>query len=296
MTKVSIVIATHNRHELLPKAIASAQAAGKDVEVVVVDDASTAETAELCRSLKGIVYVRAERNQGLAGARNIGILASSGNYLSFLDDDDVRLPGSIDAQVTALESSPDAGMIYGQALIAKSGTESASQFYPIECPQGDVFWELLARNFVPSGAVVFRRACLMRIGLLEDSLGAIEDWDLWVRISELYPVIALPQPVLIWRQSSPGSGQMTSRAANIVSLSTNQFKNWLRLPRAVNASKGKQKLARKHFSENMANHLVVDAARALKRGKLVHAAADVTCLLRNHLPGLGKSMRSPTVR
>jgi hypothetical protein len=220
------------------------------------------------------------------------VLASTGEYLSFLDDDDLRLPGSIDAQIEALQSRPDAGMIYGQALIADSETESASRFCPIEGPQGDVFWELLARNFVPSGAVVFRRACLMRIGLLEDSLGAIEDWDLWIRIAELYPVIALPQPVMIWRQSSPGSGQMTSRAATIVSWGTMQSKNWFKLPRAAKASKKLKTHARKRFSENMANHLLVGVARALKSGKVVQATTDVTRLLLFHLPGFGISLRN----
>ena len=69
MPKASIIITTHNRPHLLPRAIASACASGKDVEVIVVDDASSDETASICQSTRGITYVRLDRNQGVAGAR-----------------------------------------------------------------------------------------------------------------------------------------------------------------------------------------------------------------------------------
>src|SRR5215471_9318658 len=107
MVTVSIIIPTHGRPALLPRAVESARAAGTDVEIIVVDDASTDDTANVCKSLPDIKYVRVERNQGVAGARNIGILVSSGRYVAFLDDDDLRLPGSLDAQLAALEANPD---------------------------------------------------------------------------------------------------------------------------------------------------------------------------------------------
>jgi len=101
--RASIIIATHDRPQLLPRAVESAHAAGTDVEIVVVDDASTDETARVCQTLSGIKYVRTERNQRVAGARNIGLVASRGEYISFLDDDDTRLPDSLDAQIEALD-------------------------------------------------------------------------------------------------------------------------------------------------------------------------------------------------
>ena len=106
MPRSSIIIATHSRPDLLPRAVESARAAGVDVEVIVIDDASTDETAGVCRALKGIKYLRAERNQRVAGARNIGLVASQGKYISFLDDDDTRLPGSLDLQIELLEQNP----------------------------------------------------------------------------------------------------------------------------------------------------------------------------------------------
>src|SRR5258705_921529 len=89
MSRTSVIITTNNRPALLPRAIDSARAAGREIEIVVVDDASSDETADLCRTIPGIKYVRVDRNQGVAGARNIGLVSSSGEYVAFLDDDDV---------------------------------------------------------------------------------------------------------------------------------------------------------------------------------------------------------------
>jgi glycosyltransferase involved in cell wall biosynthesis len=186
MPALSVIITTHNRQRLIARAIASARAASRhELEIVVVDDASRDETAEVCRSLANINYVRTERNQGVAGARNLGILRSSGDYLCFLDDDDVRLPGSLDAQVEALAAETEAAFIYGQAILGLQDGSPTDQFYPARAPQGDVFWELLTHNFVPSGAAVFRRSCLYRVGLLDDAIPGVDDWDFWVRLAEI---------------------------------------------------------------------------------------------------------------
>src|SRR5216684_5678821 len=96
MPGISVIIPTHSRPKLLPRAIESARAAGTDVEIIVVDDASADDTAAACRELADIKYVRLDRNQGVAGARNVGLLASTGDFIAFLDDDDLRLPGSLE--------------------------------------------------------------------------------------------------------------------------------------------------------------------------------------------------------
>jgi glycosyltransferase involved in cell wall biosynthesis len=90
---------------LLPRAVESALGAGTGVEVIVVDDASTDGTARVCAQLQGIKYIRLDRNQGVAGARNIGLLESSADFIAFLDDDDLRLPGSLDHQLSLFEGS-----------------------------------------------------------------------------------------------------------------------------------------------------------------------------------------------
>ena len=102
--KISVVIPTYNRARLLPRAIESAQNAGLDLEVIVVDDCSSDETPEVCASISDIRYVRLQTNGGLANARNAGIAESSCEFVAFLDDDDLRLPGSLDKQLHALRA------------------------------------------------------------------------------------------------------------------------------------------------------------------------------------------------
>ncbi|HEY5883354.1 MAG TPA: glycosyltransferase [Pyrinomonadaceae bacterium] len=282
MATASIIITTYNRPGVLPRAVESARKAGTDVEVVVVDDASSDQTADVCRSLPDIKYVRVERNQGVAGARNIGLVASSGEYVSFLDDDDTRIPGTLDQQITILESETEAGLIYGQAFYGDKDGNPTDRFYPSECPQGDLFWKLLYRNFIPCGSAVFRRSCLSRVGLLDDSIPGLDDWDLWVRIGEIYPIVAVELPVTTWRRSSPGSGQGTSNAGQMVSLSVRQFRRWMKLPRAQAASRQTKRSLWHAFSENMAEHLIWESARALRSAQVGQAMKSLATLPRLH--------------
>lgn len=271
----------------MPRAVKSAFAGGTDVEVVVVDDASTDETAEVCRALKGINYIRLEQNQGVAGARNVGILASSAEYISFLDDDDVRLPNSLDIQLAALRESPEAALVYGQALFGGATDDLAQDRYPQHCPTGDVFWQLLSHNFMPCGSVVFRRSYLLKTGLLDRSISGIDDWDLWVRITASYSAVAIEQPMMIWRRPSPDSDQGSAKAVEIVALSTRQFRRrWLKMPRVSKAPQHMRRKAARQFSQNMARHLAYEAIRSLAYGHLARANRCVLAALRFHSRGL----------
>lgn len=287
MATVSVVIPTHCRPQLLPRAIESAFAAGTDVEVVVVDDASTDATAAVCRALKNITYVRLDHNHGVAGARNAGVLASSGEYIALLDDDDVRLPGTLDLQLARLRETPEAALIYAQALFSNGTDRGGRDRYPQHCPSGDLFWQLLAQNSIPSGSVIFRRSCFSSTGNFERSIAGIDDWDLWIRMAALYPVIALEQPVVTWRRPAPDSDQKSARVVEMVSLATKQFREyWLKLPRAVDAPSALRQNAARQFSQNMASHLVWEAGRSLSYGEVLRANHCLFAALRLHANGL----------
>jgi glycosyltransferase involved in cell wall biosynthesis len=281
MPLTSIIIATHNRPGLLPRAVESARGAGSSVEVVVVDDASTDETAAVCGTLAGVKYVRVEHNLRVAGARNIGLLASSGQYVSFLDDDDLRLPGTVDEQVEMLEADRQAGVVYGQAVCADQKGVPTGRAFPRVYPEGDVFWAILAQNFIPCGGAVFRRSCLDRVGLLDERLAGIDDWDLWVRVAELYGIIALQKPVVIWRSPTPVSGQGSSRAAEVASRCVRQFRQgWMRLPRAAAAPPEARREGWRRFSANVAAHLVWETMRSLRYGDVLQATRNAFAVLR----------------
>jgi glycosyl transferase family 2 len=276
MSLTSIIIPTHNRPHLLTRAVASAHAAGTDIEIIVVDDASSDETASVCKTLHPIRYVRVERNQCVAGARNVGLLASGGEYITFLDDDDVRLPNTLDEQVKLLEADKQAGLVFGQAILGDQFGKPTNKSYPVVCTHGDAFWDLLSENFIPCGSAVFRRSCLNSVGLLDAGLPGLDDWDLWIRIAELYPIIALEKPVMIWRRSTPISGQGTSQAACIVSQAIRQFRrSWMKLPRALSASPEMRRATWRRFSAPLASHLFWDAVNAWRSRDIARLGTNI---------------------
>jgi glycosyltransferase involved in cell wall biosynthesis len=268
MPKVSIIIPTRNRRAILPRAIESARRAASNAEIVVVDDASEDGTREVCRGIADIRYLRARRRLGIGGARNVGIIAGASEYISFLDDDDVRLPGSIDSQVESLEAQPRAGMIYGRALYGDEDCNPNGGFYPDQCPQGDLFRQLMVWNFIPCPTVVFRRACLLRVGLLDEAARGVDDWDLWIRIAELYPVLATEQAVAIWRQPTPTSGQFSFRSERMHRQARRLHREkWLCLPRSVEAGVERRREAVRDFSDRATQQMIWEAANALKAGR-----------------------------
>lgn len=266
MPSVSIIIPTRNRCDMLPRAIESARQSGRDVEIVVVDDRSDDSTPAVCGQTSGIRYLRSRNRLGPAGARNVGIIASTSEYVSFLDDDDLRLPGSIDTQLAMLSARPDAGLIYGRTLYGDEECHPSGGFYPEQCPQGDVFWQLLLWNFIPCPSVIFRRDCLFRVGLLDEQAKGIEDWDLWIRIAELYPVLALDQAVAVWRRPTPQSNQFTSRPEAMHRQISRLHKNkWENLPRVLAASENRRHDLLQGFAERAAQQLLWEAASRLKK-------------------------------
>jgi glycosyltransferase involved in cell wall biosynthesis len=282
MDQVSVVIPTHNRPHLLPRAVESARAAGTEVEVIVVDDASTDATAEVCRNLSGIRYIRVERNQGVAGARNIGIFASTGKYVSFLDDDDLRLPGSLDLQVAALEANPEAGFVCGAMLMADQNYQPTGEVIQPKHSSGDIFWELLELDFpVMPLCTLIRKECFWRVGLLNRHVSSIDDWDIFTRIAELYPAVVIPEPVGLYRQPTPFSGQGSSARAAQLSRAARHQLSLLRLPRAASAPNEKRRDARKRMVKRISETLIwTAAAQYLPTLKLKPAFANVSVAVR----------------
>lgn len=261
MPKVSVIIPTYSRPDLLPRAVESAKKAGTDVEVIVVDDASKDETAEVCKNLRGIKYIRLERNQHTAGARNIGIMASSAPYVALLDDDDWRLPGTLDSQVSLLEENPQAGMVYAQVLTADQQGNVADKPSPAaeSMPDGDIFWDVLNHNFTAPQSLVIRRECFERVGLFDAHLSGIDDWDMCIRIAEIFPVLAFKKPVAVWRSPTGDSGQGTSNLSKLLILGAKTLNSkWSKLPRFAAAPESEKRAARRRFAKKIGRWAIDD--------------------------------------
>jgi glycosyltransferase involved in cell wall biosynthesis len=281
MPKVSVIIPTHSRPHMLARAVESARAAGTDVEIIVVDDASTDETAAVCRQMEGIEYIRLERNQGVAGARNVGILASTSEYVAFLDDDDLRLPSTLDAQLEVLEADRNVGFVCGAIEMADQQYHPTGEVSLPRAPGGDVFWELLELDFpVMPLAVVVRKECFVRVGLLDSHLSGIDDWDIFVRIAELYPVALMNEVVGLYRQPSPFSGQGSSGQAAQLYRAARHQRRLLRLPRAMAATAQKRREVRRRTLNRIADTLLWNAARRLPERAYGFAWANALVALR----------------
>jgi glycosyltransferase involved in cell wall biosynthesis len=267
MSLTSIIIPTHDRPRMLQRAVESARRAGSNIEIVVVADGATEDTHAVCASLPDITYVRLEGPRGVGHARAAGIAASSGAYISLLDDDDVRLPGSIDRQLAILEASPDAALVYGQIYRA---TQSLAfdwrGVFPREVPVGDVYWALIGSNFIPSCSVLVRRTAIDAVGGLWGEAAPADDWDLWLRITERYPIAALPEPMSVYREPTLWSRQGSSRlAAGLFAADVRVLERCAALPRA-RANPRAFRRASRRLKAALCLRLLADAFEAARRG------------------------------
>ena len=280
MPRVSVVIPTFDRPRMLPRCVESARAAGRDVEVIVVDDASTDETAAVCRRLEGVRCVRLEHNQGVAGARNTGLLASTAEYVAFLDDDDLRLPGSLDLQLALLEAEPEAAFVGGGVLLADQDLEPTGERAAPHASSGDIFWQVLGLgvHLIPSSVVV-RKSCLLEVGLFDRSIPGIDDWDMWARLSESRPAVLDDRPVCLYRSAAPDSGQGSSALGRHMRAAVRHQSRLLMLPRAREATAARRRAVRRETRRRVADTLSWRAAEHLPRGHFRFAASNFLAAL-----------------
>jgi glycosyltransferase involved in cell wall biosynthesis len=214
---VSLVIATFNHARFLGEALDSAAAQTlKSVEIVVVDDGSTDDTPAVLARYAGRVRVIRQPNRGLAAARNTGLAASRGTYVSFLDADDVLTPTKLAEQVALLERAPTVGWAYCDVLIETTATgvetRASERFgYDARMLEGWLFPELIRGNFIPAIAPLVRRTVLDAAGGFDETLTALEDWDLWLRLSLIAEARYSPAVLVRYRVRPGGMSEDRSR-------------------------------------------------------------------------------------
>jgi glycosyltransferase involved in cell wall biosynthesis len=197
---ISVVIPCYNQGRFLKEAIESVLAQTYSrFEVIVVDDGSTDDTAEVAARFDGTRCLH-QCNLGLAAARNAGLHASTGDFVVFLDADDRLLPDAIQDQLNCLENHFECAFVYGHVrLIAIDGSPLPA---PHQAPvEGDHYLELLRRNYIwTSGAVLYRRRALESVGGFNASAGGSADFELNARIARLFPICCSDGPVLEYRR------------------------------------------------------------------------------------------------
>lgn len=206
---LSVVIPTWNRAQLVCEAIESAlsQRVG-EVEVIVVDDGSTDDTAEVVgRNFGSYIHLlRLPRRRGAGAARNAGIRLATGKLIAFLDSDDLWLPGKLAAELCLWERFPEADAVVSDSLSLLEGQADATSRFALNgllsAAGGQVRWlsecQWLwtnSENGVATCSITLRREALARIGrtVFAEDLTSCEDWEFEMRVYQLCGVVVLPE-------------------------------------------------------------------------------------------------------
>jgi glycosyltransferase involved in cell wall biosynthesis len=200
---VSVIIPTYNRAEMVRQAVASVEAQTyRDFEIVVVDDGGTDDTGAGLAAIPELRLVRHARRRGVSAARNTGVAAARGQWLAFLDSDDLWLPEKLARQVSRLADKPE-------RLISQTEETWVRRGVAVHKPgthrkaAGNLFGASLARCMISPSAVILNRRLLEEHGGFDETLPAAEDYDLWLRLTWRYEVDLVDEPLVIKRGGHP---------------------------------------------------------------------------------------------
>src|SRR6266513_5871645 len=206
---VSVIIPCYNQSQFLADAIESVlnQSYGRR-ELIVVDDGSTDDGAQVAAKHFGIALIR-QQNRGLAAARNAGIEASAGDCLVFLDADDRLLPRALEAGAHCITAHSECAFVYGcYSLIAADGVPIPST--QRRCIQDSHYLNMLRFNYIGMHAtVMYQRRVFDLVGRFDTSLAACEDYDLYLRITRHHPIHCHGKTIAEYRQHD---SNMSSRS------------------------------------------------------------------------------------
>lgn len=209
---VSIVVPAYNSGRFIADAIESVLAQGHgELELLVVDDGSTDDTAEVVARYGSAVTLMRQANAGAAVARNTGMRAARGRYVAFLDADDVWLPGKIHAQIAHLERHPEVSLCCTRWELLHPDSSGG---YFIDPPASDrkgsdfasysalTYADLLLDCHVWTSTVVLRRELIDQTGAFNPALRRGQDYDYWLRASRLTPIHRLDATLALYRMGS----------------------------------------------------------------------------------------------
>lgn len=200
MATISVIIPAYNQGHYLGEAIQSVlDQTYPDFEVIVVDDGSTDKTAQVACSFSDprVRYIHQE-NRGLSAARNTGILRSSGEYLTFLDSDDLFVADKLETLLNAMQRDPELGFVAGQAVLIDENALPLGKVFDTPLPENPA--HLLLWNPLHVCSVLLRRDWQQKVGLFDESLQAYEDWDMWLRLARAGCRMGwVPHPVSLYR-------------------------------------------------------------------------------------------------
>jgi len=203
---ISVVMPSYNHAAFIGRAAASVlEQTYSNLELIIVDNNSSDGTDSVLAAIKDPRFkvVKFSNNGVIAASRNLGIKSAAGEYVAFIDSDDIWLPGKLAAQTAALEHDPAAALAYCRFRTLTGTVESDEVLPRLEiCASGEVFKALYRKTFIACSGVMARRRILLEQGGFceERALVAIEDTDLWLRIArDNRVVLSSAEPLFLYR-------------------------------------------------------------------------------------------------
>jgi glycosyltransferase involved in cell wall biosynthesis len=177
----------------------------KDYEIIFWDNQSTDDSGKIAQSYRyPLKYFRGEKFLPLGAARNAAIEKAAGKYIAFLDCDDIWLPDKLKKQVALLNSNQELGLVYSDCYVIDSaGTAAEKTYFFGKKPfRGMIFKELFQANPIPLLTAVITRDTFNKAGVFKPKYEIGEEYDLWLRIAEYYPIDFIEQPLAKYRVHS----------------------------------------------------------------------------------------------
>lgn len=214
---VSAIITTHNRINLLPRAIDSVLGQTfKDIECIVVDDASTDGTEDYCKNLGTIRYIRIPQKESKGGnyARNLGIKAAQGDYIAFLDDDDVWYHTKIEKQIEAIKTN-QCGLVYCGRDFEKVNRETnefetakgLSSFKQEVGFSKRILWQIPSTT----SCILISKDLLYRGGLFDETLRFWQEYELMIRLAQFSNFYCINEPLVLYRVDANDKNRLTNK-------------------------------------------------------------------------------------
>ena len=205
MPTISVIVPAYNAEQTVLETILSLQwQTFSDFELIVINDGSTDRTLDQLNTIRDVrLKVFSYENAGVSIARNRGFQHATGDFITFIDADDLWTPDKLELQLAALERCPQAGVAYSKTYFMD---EPGKTFHVnnVPLPEGDVYAKLLTKNFLlsPGSNPLIRRQAIESVNGFDSNFTHGEDWDLYLRLASQWKFVAVQQPQVFYRQSS----------------------------------------------------------------------------------------------
>lgn len=201
---ISVIIPVFNGEKTIEETINSIlNQSFKDIEIIIINDGSTDATLEIIKNISDTrIKIFSYANAGLSASRNRGISQAIGEYISFIDADDLWTPDKLECQWQALQENPQAAVAYSWTNYIDESSKFIKSGRKIKA-NGDIFTKLLQINFLENGSnPLIRQKALEKVGGFDESLAAAEDKDMWLRLAANYEFICIEKPQILYRIST----------------------------------------------------------------------------------------------